>query len=323
MGLMFAFLSIQRAQEVTVTAYAFSSAPVIDGVIDEGWTVNSYQPIEHLLSLNDTIAPEDFSGSFKISWYDNELYFLFVVTDDILMLNEGQPIWLGDNINLYLDLGNEKSETYDDNDYLCHFKWGNSEYYERYNGEDLIQIDNSADAVEFAQTCDTMNHTFIMEIVLHNLADMNGPAVLDETTSIGLDAGLYDADEEPGFYSDQLSWVDTTGLAWMDPSKLGTSGFGSVVLKSAQNPDELEGTSGTPSIQLFPTPTSESLHIRTDYTEDLYVEMIDLSGRRVGSWVLDPGDTDIDIGSLDAGLYLVNLFDRNGLIHSQKIILSR
>ncbi|MBN1416930.1 MAG: hypothetical protein JW973_17670 [Bacteroidales bacterium] len=72
------------------------------------------------------------------------LVFLLVVTDDILALHEGQPIWLGDNINVYLDPGNEKNTSYDDNDYLCHFKWGNSDYYERYNGGiGPIQIDNS------------------------------------------------------------------------------------------------------------------------------------------------------------------------------------
>jgi len=150
MGLLMLFSMTSNAQSISVNAYAFNSEPLIDGIVDNVWAVNEFLEISHLLTQEE-ISEENFSGRFKISWYNNNLYFLFVVTDDILVLHKNQPIWLGDNINLYLDLGNEKNTSYDNNDYLCQFKWGNADYYERYNaGNELLQIDNSNTGIEFA-----------------------------------------------------------------------------------------------------------------------------------------------------------------------------
>lgn len=321
-GLLILFIVTSKAQNVTVNAYAFNNEPKIDGVVDESWADNDFLLISHLLSANDTIYNEDFSGSFKISWYNNNLYFLFVVTDDIFILNESQPIWYGDNINLYLDLGNEKGTEYDNNDYLCQFKWGNSDFYERYNGDDLIQINNSAAAIEFAQTCDTINHLFIMEIAIRNIAELNGPAILNESTSIGLDAGIYDCDEgNPGFYSDHLSWVDTTGYAWSDPSRLGTAGLGTAMLKAAKIPNALDRSDKASLVKVYPTIVSNSLIIQTTITEDLNVEVINLLGNKVESIVMRSEISCIDVSSLNTGLYIVNVYDSKGLIDSQKIIV--
>jgi len=323
-GVLILFMMTSKAQNVTVYAYAFNSEPIIDGVIDEAWAENDFLQISHLLSINETISDEDFSGSFKISWYNNNLYFLFVVTDDIFILNEGQPIWYGDNINLCLDLGNEKSPEYDNNDYLCQFKWGNSDYYERYNGNDLIQIDNSDTAIEFAQSCDTIDHTFIMEIAIRNIAELNGPLILDESTSIGLDAGIYDCDEGiPGFYSDQLSWIDTTGYAWSDPSRLGTTGLGTATLKTTKIPNATDRSAKANSVKVYPTIVSNSLNIQTTVTDNLNVEIINMLGNKVESIVLRSENSCIDVSSLNAGVYFVNIYDFRGLIGSQKIIICK
>jgi hypothetical protein len=323
MGLLIACIMTSKAQDIIVNAYAFNSEPLIDGIVDEAWADNDFLQISHVLVSDGTNDSEDFSGSFKISWFNNNLYFLFVVTDDILILYEDQPIWYGDNINLYLDLGNEKQPAYDNNDYLCHFKWGNSDYYERYNGNDLIQVDNSATAIEFAQTCDTINHTFIMEIAIRNMAELNGPSVLTDTTSIGLDAGIYDSDEAFGIFSDQLSWIDTTGLAWSDPSRLGTVGFGTIALKAAKIPEAIDRTDMTNLVKVYPTVVSDYLNIYTMITDALHIDVINLYGNKVESVVLRSENSGIDISLLNAGLYIVNVYDPKGLISSQKIIVTK
>lgn len=315
------FLLSSKAQEITVNAYAFTSEPKIDGYIDKAWDDNEFLTISHVLVGNEPVAKEEFSGEFKISWYDNSLYFLFVVTDDSCIFNEGQPIWLGDNINLYLDLGNEKGEQYDNNDYLCHFKWGNSEYYERYNGDDLIQVNNSKDAVEFAQICDTVKHLFIMEIAIHNLAELNGPSELTESTAIGLDAGIYDCDEEPCFFSYHLSWVDTTGYAWSDPSKLGTAGFGTAMLKAAKLTGTTNISEKANQIKVYPTVVSGNLNIETSIAGSLHIEVFSLLGNRVMSTDTRSKMSTIDVSSLNSGLYFVNISDSHTLISSQKIIV--
>lgn len=321
-GLLTLYLVSLKAQNVTVYSYAFTSEPKIDGYIDKVWDDNEFLEISHLLAGEEPLTDEDFSGSFKISWYENDLYFLFVVIDDIFERNEDQQIWLGDNINLYLDLGNEKETTYDNNDYLCQFKWGNSDYYERYNGSDLIQIDNSENAIEFAQTCDTIKHLFIMEIAIRNMAELNGPSVLDESTAIGLDAGIYDCDEgNPCFYSHQLSWVDTTGYAWSDPSKLGTTGFATAVLKAAKIPGALGTADKMHSVKIFPTMASSTITIQTDLTEAVNVEIFDLTGNMVKSCVITSEDPFINVSAQKEGLYIVHVFNSKGLLSSQKIII--
>jgi hypothetical protein len=323
-GLLTFFIVSSIAQDVTTYAYAFTKEPKIDGYIDKEWDENEFLQISHELAGENRATEEDFSGSFKISWYNNDLYFLFVVTDDTLILNEGQQIWLGDNINLYLDLGNEKNLTYDNNDYLCHFKWGNSDYFERYNGDNLIQIDNSKTAIEFAQTCDTIKHLLIMEIAIRNIAELNGPSILDESTAIGLDAGIYDCDEgDPCFYTHQLSWIDTTGYAWSNPSKLGTVSFGTVMLKAAKTLNTLYRSDVASLVKIYPTIVSNSLNIQTSLTDDLDVEIINILGNKIESIVLRSGNSVIDVSSLNSGLYFVNVYDSKELISSQKIIVDR
>jgi len=309
-----------------VNAYAFTSEPSIDGIIDDAWASNDFLEISHLLT-SDEITKENFSGRFKISWYSNNLYFLFEVTDDIFVLHKDQPIWLGDNINLYLDLGNEKSTSYDNNDYLCQFKWGNSDYYERYNGNSLVQIENSPTAIEFEQTCDTINHRFIMEIAIRNLAELNGTSVLSESTTIGLDAGIYDCDDNtlPGMmYSNQLSWVDTTGYAWSDPSKLGTAGLATVVLKSAKGTVPVNSTDNTDPLKIYPTIVANTFYLQNTLNDDLRIEVTSLPGFVIESFNMRSENISIDVSMFINGLYFVNVYNSKGsLIDSQKIFVFR
>jgi hypothetical protein len=323
-SLILLFCGTSNAQNINVNAYAFNTEPLINGIVDDGWANNEFLEISHLLT-QEKVSEENFSGRFKISWYNNNLYFLFVVTDDILVLHKNQPIWQGDNINLYLDLGNEKNTSYDNNDYLCHFKWGNSDYYESYNGGNgLSQTDNSNAGIEFAQICDTITHTFVMEIAIRNLAELNGPSALSESTSIGLDAGLYDCDDTGQFsnmYTNHLSWVDTTGYAWSDPSKLGTAGLANITLKSTQIINGIESLNKVYDAKVYPTIVSNTVTIQTTVNENRRVEVINLLGIKIESVVLESENTRIDVSSLKSGVYFVNIYNSKGfLIGAQKIL---
>jgi hypothetical protein len=326
-----------------VNAYAFSSEPVIDGITDEGWNDNEFLEISHFLS-SYPVSEENFSGKFKVSWFNNSLYFLFEVLDDSLVLHTDMPIWLGDNINLYLDLGNEKSTTYDNNDYLFHFKWGNSDYFESKVEYQLVKIENSKTGVEFAQQYDATNHKMIMEIAIRNVAEMIEPALppdsttiepdsvlelkgmyynplkLSDSTIIGLDVALFDADDE-GIYTNILSWIDTTGLAWDDPSKFGTAGFASILLKSAKTPTVKEYLKTKNRVKIFPTSVSNTINIQSSTNEELKVEICNIHGEKIKSTVLQSVNSILDVTSLKSGLYFVSLFNTKGaLVGSQKIM---
>jgi hypothetical protein len=342
-GIFLFFHLTSNAQDVN--AYAFNSEPVIDGIIDDGWNDNEFLEISHFLS-SEQVSEENFSGKFKVSWYNNSLYFLFEVTDDSLVLHTDMPIWLGDNINLYLDLGNEKGSSFDDNDHLFHFKWGNSEYFESKVEYQLVKIENSKTGVEFAQQHDAANHKLTMEIAIRNVSELNGPAVitdsttigldsvfkakwmnynllkLSDSTTIGLDAALFDADDE-GIYTNVLSWVDTTGLAWDNPSKFGTAGFATIRLKSAKTPAFSEKMKIKNRVKIFPTMVSNTLNIQPTSNEDLKVEICNILGEKMESAVLRSGNSCLDVTSLKSGLYFVNVYNLNGFpLGSQRILKS-
>jgi hypothetical protein len=323
LGLLMLFFMPSMAKNISIDSYAFDSEPIIDGIIDEGWNRNKPMDISHFITT-EKVSENNFSGRFRISWFNNNLYFLFEVTDDILVLHKGQPIWEGDNINLYLDLGNEKTTSYDNNDYLFHFKWGNSDYYERFNGQELVKINNLKTDVEFAQTCDTINHKYIMEIAFRNIVALNGPKSLTDSTYFGLDAGIYDCDDTSVFsnmYTNHLSWVDTTGYAWSDPSKLGTAGFASIRLKSAKIIDTIEKQCLKNLVNIYPTVVSECLNISLDNNEDMKVEINNLVGEKVKSVILRPGNNSIDVASFKNGVYFINVVNKkSNLIFSQKIV---
>jgi hypothetical protein len=340
-GILMSFYLSSKAQDVN--AYAFNSEPVIDGIIEDGWNENEFLEILHFLS-SEKVTEDDFSGRFKISWFNNTLYFLFEVIDDSVVLHANMPIWLGDNINLYLDLGNEKGHSYDDNDYLFHFKWGNSDYFESKAEYQLVKVENSKTGVEFAQQHDAANHKLTMEIAIRNISELNRPVVitdsttngldsvvmlkgmhnnplkLSDSTTIGMDAALFDADDE-GFYTNVLSWVDTTGLAWDDPSKFGTAGFATIRLKSAKTPDKKEELKTKNTVKIFPSMASNFINIQSTSNEKLKVEICNIHGKKMDFAILRLGNSCFDITSLKSGLYFFTVYNsKNRLVGSQKIM---
>jgi hypothetical protein len=94
-----------------------------------------------------------------------------------------------------------------------------------------------------------------------------------------LDAVLFDADDE-GIYTNILSWVDTTGLAWNDPSKFGTAGFATIRLKSAKKPDEKEVMKTKNLVKIFPSMASNFISIQSTSYEGLKVEICDILGKK-------------------------------------------
>jgi len=164
-----------------------------------------------------------------------------------------------------------------------------------------------------------------MEIAIRNLSELNGPSTLSESTFIGLDAGIYDCDDTGQFstmYTNHLSWVDTTGCAWSDPSKLGTAGLATISLKSTQILSGIKIQDKGNVAKVYPTIVSNSINIQTNLNEDLKVEVITLLGKKIESIVLKSEDTCIDVSYLKNGLYFVNIYNSKGLlIGSEKILI--
>ena len=96
------------------TIYAAVTSPTVDGTIDSVWDFVPAMP----LSLNpDGFEADDLSATAKVLWDADNIYYLVTVMDDELF-DDGdaaQP-WTDDSVEIYVDGGNEKAESYDDND---------------------------------------------------------------------------------------------------------------------------------------------------------------------------------------------------------------
>jgi hypothetical protein len=73
------------------------------------------------------------------------------------------------------------------------------------------------------------------------------------------------------------------------------------------------------SVDLYPNPASDILHIRSTGFILTHIRIIDLQGRVLLSE--DSNHPDIDVTSLPAGMYLLQLSDRDGSLVNRKVVI--
>lgn len=176
--------------------------PNIDGLGND-WSLPSYN-INNV--LEGTInSQNDLSAIFQIQWDNNYLYALVEVQDDNL-INDSTNAYQDDGIEIYLDGGNEKANTYDQNDHQLMFKYNDNNVYEWPNG--LI---NPAGIV-FAQTVSATSYT--MEIRIPWSFIEANPT---EGTPIGIDVHIND-DDDGDNRDKKMAWYAIIDQSWNDPS---------------------------------------------------------------------------------------------------------
>ena len=94
----------------------FGQVPVIDGAKDSYWEAIQAHEIKSDLSSNENLTHEDLNGIFKASWVDSALFIYIEVTDDSLFvqdtLSDGTLLnhFEKDNLEIFIDLTNSKTE---------------------------------------------------------------------------------------------------------------------------------------------------------------------------------------------------------------------
>ena len=95
----------------------------IDGAPDAIW--NSVVPVVfNKIIINKqadyTVTPSDLSGTFRMAYTTNKLYFMAEINDDVNKTTQSSVNCTGpyndDCFEFYLDMGNEKASSYDSND---------------------------------------------------------------------------------------------------------------------------------------------------------------------------------------------------------------
>jgi hypothetical protein len=185
-----------------------STIPFIDGLPDLVWQRTPTQTISHPLA-GQSADPTDLSATFSALYDDTTLYLIIYVQDDVAMY-DSERLWDDDAIEIYLDGGNEKTETYDQND---------EQYVFRPDGSDFWSQRNKREGVNFGAV-----HTengYIMEIAIPlSLFDI----IPTPDTQIGFDINIVD-DDDGDIRDTKISLFALSDVGWGDPRVFGSLRF--------------------------------------------------------------------------------------------------
>ncbi|MDH7598525.1 MAG: sugar-binding protein [Sedimentisphaerales bacterium] len=200
------YLSYLTSEDVLVTKA--STAPTIDGAIDEVWSgvkVNTIQR-SYYRNISGLI---DFSASFRSVWDANALYLLVEVSDEDLRSDSSQ-YWQDDCVEIFVDPDNSKSSTYGPDDLHFYFVWGQPGRI----GE-ARQDRTSHVRYAFAKTDKGYNLEVCLPWTTLGVRPTPG-------TSIGLEVQVND-DDDGGDRDHKVGWNARQDNAWEDPSTFGNA----------------------------------------------------------------------------------------------------
>lgn len=199
-------------KKVGYQANKAATAPVVDGEIDKIW--DAQEPTEITRVLTGTVnGSTDLSGKFKVLWNEEGLYLLAQVTDDVQKNDSTDHN--DDNVEVYLDIGNDKGNIYGPNDEQFRFGWNDTEFFSLKKAEHKT-------GVKFAQKdwVDGYNLTrgYNMEIMIpwstFEAGAKNG-------TLVGFDIHITD-DDDGGARDKKIGWFSAVDDNWRYPYVFGT-----------------------------------------------------------------------------------------------------
>lgn len=204
-------------------------APLIDGEIDNTWSSAKFEAINEIKYGNEFISDSlDLSAKFKILWDDSNLYFLYIITDDIkydiqlLKYKEidAPPSYECDNVGLLFSTKNpdKKSFSIDEGDFNFGYTYSNA----------TISSSNSTNDIKFFIKNTSSGYVLEAMIPFKTLL-IQQP---DKGTSLGFETVVNDNDNnaQAGIYLVQRSFLTWAEKTINDESYKNTSVFGRLIL---------------------------------------------------------------------------------------------
>jgi len=207
------------------------SMPVMDGVVDDVWSVSTEQEITITIAGSEPSGLADCSGAWRALWDWEYLYMLVEVKDEMLRHDSTyNRSWEDDSVEVYVDGDNSKRISVDENDHQYCFRWYTQVETPRaqHHGEPSLE------GVEYA--VDTTGSGYLFEIRLPWVSMMSKQPTAGQL--IGIDVFIND-DDDGGSRDTQISWYATDGTGWNTPSMWGTALL--VADKRAVNPEPKAG----------------------------------------------------------------------------------
>ena len=154
----------------------------------------------------------DFSAYYKVIWDDDNFYAVINVSDDLLV--NDSPAGLesfDDGIELYLDIGNEKSTSYDGiDDHHFLFRWNDPNIYHVSEG----QVNPTGALAEFINTANGYTYEILLPWTLI------GDGV--QGNVIGIDVQVNDDDNGGNNREARIGWNATSTNTNTNPSLFGS-----------------------------------------------------------------------------------------------------
>ena len=183
--------------------------PAINGQVDDCWNAARSYDLANIAYVPPS-SDGDFSASFRALWDQDNLYVLVEVTDDDLS-NDSEEFWQDDAVEIFIDAGNAKAESYGDNDYQYHFGWDRSvpTMGEAHHG--------NVTGVEYAFATTGAGYRAEIKLPWNTLGTEPKAG-----TQIGLDVHAND-DDAGGDRDSKLMWMGQQDDAWQRPASFGTA----------------------------------------------------------------------------------------------------
>lgn len=339
-----------RVFAINYTVYRTATPPVIDGVADEDcWKTASWalinQPFDGKTSIPDS---SDFYGRYKIVWDASRLYILMEITDDKLVDNRTNPTntyWDDDCTEFFID------EDHTPEGHECGANAFNAFAYHiasvarnknNYTNGAVLPFDDPNainHVVDLGTDCNTNNainlddhvnvkivkdgnkYTWELEFKIfdknyvHN-SSSNVPVTLTANKVMGF--AIAYCDDDSGVRDNMVGTVPNhNDYGGPYPFYRFTNELGTLTL----NDSVLVASTAIHSVKLtkenlvWPNPVKDILNIKTSDQNRYYdqVEIVTLSGATILSEKLEKQDQKIDVSSLPAGIYVIQISDRDGL----------
>jgi|GEM_PF-3090747 len=199
--------------EGTVYAEAVYGTPAeIDGVLDAGW--NNAKTVVNENCVGDP-ANDKIDAQWKVMYDENRIYYFIEVTDPTVGdagyedITDGKG-WSKSSIHIMLDLGYERKNVYDKNDFRFDIGSHGSFYSHGEYGNGHVEYKTALTETGY-----------VIEVGIDHTGMEDFEA--EEGTCFGCDIWVNDNDpDQPGTRLFAATFSDTTDSSWQNPTKMGT-----------------------------------------------------------------------------------------------------
>jgi len=182
--------------------------PVIDGLNEPVWgTTQSYNLTNTL--FGSATSTSDFSAYFKTLWDKDNLYVLAIIKDES-KINDSGEVWQDDAVEVYIDINNDKLESYTSTDFQYTFRWDDFTVHTSHN--------EPTSGIEFKILSTTTGYILEVKFPWTTL----GLASPKSGILLGFDLHVHD-DDDGGVRDNKLAWFTTDDNSWQHPSLFATA----------------------------------------------------------------------------------------------------